>query len=121
MHGDGFSTVVHCEGAPASETSVAEPDANLIHCVAECSSSDLWNCKYCNKKETCEALKDPRNFGTPMKNLEDDHPYCRECGGEQLAHLETYANGSEYSCKECNTKFLTFRSFSFSVTLRRSM
>jgi hypothetical protein len=32
---------------------------------AECTNSDSWNCKYCPKTDTCAALKDPRNFGTP--------------------------------------------------------
>jgi hypothetical protein len=35
--------------------------------VAKCTNSDSWNCKYCRKTETCAALKDPRNFGTPIK------------------------------------------------------
>jgi hypothetical protein len=33
--------------------------------VAQCANSDTWNCKYCRKTETCEALEDPRNFATP--------------------------------------------------------
>jgi hypothetical protein len=33
--------------------------------VAQCTNSDTWNCKYCRKTETCEALEDPRNFATP--------------------------------------------------------
>lgn len=32
-----------------------------------CTNEDSWNCKYCRKTETCEALKDPRNFGEPKK------------------------------------------------------
>ena len=32
---------------------------------AECTNSDSWNCKYCNKTKECEALKDPRNFAAP--------------------------------------------------------
>ena len=32
---------------------------------AECTNSDSWNCKYCNKTKDCEALKDPRNFAAP--------------------------------------------------------
>ena len=35
--------------------------------VAQCTNSDTWNCKYCRKTETCEALKDSRNFGEPAK------------------------------------------------------
>lgn len=31
--------------------------------VAQCTNGDQWNCKYCRKTETCEAIKDPRNFG----------------------------------------------------------
>lgn len=30
--------------------------------ASKCTSSDTWNCKYCRKTETCDALKDPRNF-----------------------------------------------------------
>lgn len=32
---------------------------------------------------------------------EDTEPYCRECGSEDLAYLEQYANGSEYKCRVC--------------------
>ncbi len=34
---------------------------------------------------------------------EDTEPYCRECGSEDLAYLEQYANGSEYKCRVCGT------------------
>ena len=34
---------------------------------AECTNSDTWNCKYCRKTQTCEALNDPRNFGGTVK------------------------------------------------------
>jgi hypothetical protein len=37
---------------------------------AECTNSDSWNCKYCPKTDTCAALKDPRNFGTPASGLD---------------------------------------------------
>lgn len=33
--------------------------------AAKCTNEDSWNCKYCRKTETCEALKDERNFGAP--------------------------------------------------------
>lgn len=32
----------------------------------ECTNPDSWNCKYCAKTATCDALKDPRNFDTPV-------------------------------------------------------
>ena len=35
--------------------------------VAECTNSDTWNCKYCNKTESCGALKDSRNFAPPKQ------------------------------------------------------
>lgn len=34
---------------------------------------------------------------------EDQEPYCRECGGDDLSYLEQYANGSEYKCRSCGT------------------
>lgn len=34
---------------------------------------------------------------------ERGQPYCRECGSENLAYLEQYANGSEYKCRVCGT------------------
>lgn len=34
--------------------------------VARCTNEDLWNCKYCQKTLTCDALKDNRNFGVPI-------------------------------------------------------
>jgi hypothetical protein len=35
--------------------------------VEECTNSDTWNCKYCNKTESCGALKDSRNFAPPKR------------------------------------------------------
>ncbi len=32
---------------------------------SKCTNSDTWNCKYCDKTETCAALADPRNYGKP--------------------------------------------------------
>ena len=44
--------------------------------VAECTNSDTWNCKYCNKTESCGALKDSRNFAPPnRKPLSDEEIY----------------------------------------------
>ncbi len=34
---------------------------------------------------------------------EDTEPYCVECGSDDLAYLEQYANGSEYKCRVCGT------------------
>jgi len=34
--------------------------------AAPCTNSDSWNCKYCPKTADCAALKDKRNFGTPV-------------------------------------------------------
>lgn len=34
--------------------------------VAECTNNDKWNCKYCNKTQTCEALQDKRNYAAPV-------------------------------------------------------
>lgn len=33
---------------------------------APCTDDDKWNCKYCGKIKTCEAIKDSRNFGKPI-------------------------------------------------------
>jgi DNA-directed RNA polymerase subunit RPC12/RpoP len=35
---------------------------------------------------------------------EDAEPYCVECGSDDLAYLEQYANGSEYKCRVCGTE-----------------
>ena len=35
--------------------------------VEECTNSDTWNCKYCNKTNSCKALKDSRNFAPPKR------------------------------------------------------
>lgn len=34
--------------------------------VTKCTDDDKWNCKYCNKTNTCEALQDKRNYATPQ-------------------------------------------------------
>jgi hypothetical protein len=36
--------------------------------AAQCTNSDTWNCKYCRKTESCEALKDPRNFASAAES-----------------------------------------------------
>lgn len=35
--------------------------------IAQCTRSDQWNCKYCDKVRTCEAVTDARNFGKPKQ------------------------------------------------------
>lgn len=50
--------------------------------VAQCASEDSWNCKYCRKTESCQALKDPRNFGEPSAPVEIDERAAFE------AHIE---------------------------------
>ena len=45
------------------EELLAQPE----QAVAECTNSDTWNCKYCNKTESCGALKDSRNFAPPKR------------------------------------------------------
>jgi hypothetical protein len=34
---------------------------------------------------------------------DEQAPYCYECGSEDMAYLEQYANGSEYKCRVCGT------------------
>ena len=54
--------------------------------VAQCTNSDKWNCKYCRKTETCEALKDSRNFGEPPK---PEQTKCPRCGETNPAEIHT--------------------------------
>lgn len=46
----------------ACEKELAALKAGQGEAVAQCTNSDTWNCKYCNKTVSCKALKDPRNF-----------------------------------------------------------
>lgn len=41
-----------------------------------------------------------------LRAAAEEHPYCHECGSEELAHVETYANGSEYLCKGCGHRLI---------------
>jgi hypothetical protein len=59
-HFAGDAQVVARE-ALATQPAAAQP----VQPVAQCTNSDTWNCKYCRKTETCEALEDTRNFATP--------------------------------------------------------
>jgi hypothetical protein len=59
----GNDTLV-MNGAAAGRWLLEQP-APVQEPVAQCTNSDTWNCKYCRKTETCEALEDPRNFATP--------------------------------------------------------
>ncbi len=64
LPGDIMAYRIHTpseQPATAEEPAPVEPVA-----PAECTNEDSWNCKYCRKTETCEALKDPRNFGEPQ-------------------------------------------------------
>lgn len=47
------------------------------------------------KPDYADALR------TGEREEEDQEPYCRECGSEELAYLEQYASGSEYKCRAC--------------------
>ena len=64
--------------------------------VAECTNSDTWNCKYCNKTESCGALKDSRNFAPPKRE-----PLGLEimdaCGSED--YREGFKDGALYAEK----------------------
>lgn len=40
----------------------------------ECTNSDTWNCKYCHKTQTCDALNDDRNFSGTVKPEPEDKP-----------------------------------------------
>jgi len=37
---------------------------------------------------------------------EDEVPYCTDCGNEDLAYLDQYANGEHWECKECKKQFM---------------
>lgn len=55
------------QGSGEVREAVAAPSQPQQEAVpTQCTNSDVWNCKYCRKAETCEALKDPRNFGRPV-------------------------------------------------------
>ena len=41
--------------------------------IPSCTNDDSWNCKYCDKTATCEALKDQRNFAQPKQTAIPDH------------------------------------------------
>ena len=53
----------------------------------------------CNYKE---AVTDEDN----VDDDSDEIPYCTECGSEDLAYLEQYANGNCWKCKACDNKFI---------------
>lgn len=66
---------VRCFHDMSAELIAPELLANLLAVTtvkaepAQCTNEDSWNCKYCRKTETCEALADKRNFGTPSPSL----------------------------------------------------
>ena len=33
-------------------------------------------------------------------------PYCTDCGGEDLAYIDQYANGEYWKCKDCGKQFI---------------
>lgn len=54
------------ESYRAQQLADAALKAGDVQAPKECTNSDTWNCKYCDKTKTCEALNDPRNFGVPI-------------------------------------------------------
>jgi|GEM_PF-6360166 len=65
--GDSEYEAFRCENCDGFGWNIARPAQTEQPPAAECTSEDRWNCKYCRKGETCAALKDERNFGSPMK------------------------------------------------------
>lgn len=56
----------HRKNTEAAGIQVRDLYPSPIAQTANCTNEDSWNCKYCRKTETCDALKDERNFGTPQ-------------------------------------------------------
>lgn len=72
---------------------------------AECTNSDTWNCKYCRKAQTCEALNDPRNSGEtlkPKRRLTGDMIYkaLRESGLTRYHQPDSVIQGDYEKCLE---------------------
>lgn len=63
---------------------------------AECTNEDSWNCKYCRKTETCEAIKDPRNFGARIAQTAPQ-------GKFSMGDLVKKSTGSEWQGRICGT------------------
>ena len=40
-----------------------------------------------------------------MSEPDDEEPYCRHCGSEDLACGELYASGREWECRQCGNIF----------------
>jgi predicted RNA-binding Zn-ribbon protein involved in translation (DUF1610 family) len=39
--------------------------------------------------------------------LDDEKtPYCTDCGNDDLAYIDQYANGEYWKCKECGKEFI---------------
>jgi predicted nucleic acid-binding Zn ribbon protein len=69
--------------------------------VAQCTNSDSWNCKYCSKVKTCEAINDHRNFASPptqqscsQRPAEEGEDTCKWVG---LTFAEICECESEYA------------------------
>lgn len=66
--GSGTGQACNDKGCGYLESGNGEPSTP----VAQCTNEDSWNCKYCRNTKSCEALKDPRNFGGPSAPVERD-------------------------------------------------
>ncbi len=83
----GMEAITTLEAALSEDSS--RPAQPVQEPVAKCTNSDSWNCKYCRKTESCDALKDTRNFAAPPQPVQE--PVALDCG--------------EYGCAEgcCGT------------------
>lgn len=77
----------------AALSASAEPSAP----AAKCTNEDSWNCKYCRNTESCEALKDPRNFGEPSTPVEiDERQEFESAWSARIERLRIRERGNEF-------------------------
>lgn len=62
-----------------------------------------------NKETNYKNSTKPMAYDALLGTVPDDEkekPYCTDCGNDDLAYIDQYANGEYWKCKECGKQFI---------------
>ena len=62
-----------------------------------------------SKENTAQETTKPMAYDALLGTVPDDEngkPYCTDCGNDDLAYIDQYANGEYWKCKECGNQFI---------------
>ena len=80
---------------------LSEADSGSIECY-HYNNGFLDGIKFAESE-----LKNCIKPAVSTSTLDDEKtPYCTDCGNDDLAYIDQYANGEYWKCKECGKEFI---------------